>query len=267
MNKYALIAAVAMILSISSCKTHKDLSYFEDLKNSTSGILKTDNHINVLEPENELIITVTSSVPSASAQFNLPYTNPVKAGSTETTTHAQIKTYVVDNKGNIDFPVFGTIHVEGMTTYDLKSYLEKRISEYVKDPVVTVTLRSYRIVVIGEVGRPHTIYTSADRFSILDAMAECGDLTDYAKRDNILVMRRLQDGNFEYGRLDLHNSNITQSPYFWLKNNDVVIVDPNSIKQDNSKYNQNNAYKLSVVSTIVGISASVISLVIALTVK
>ncbi len=261
------ILIVAAILLASSCRTKHDLAYFDDLKDSQSGVLTTTEHTVRLEPESELIINVTSSVPAASAQFNLPYTNPALSGTTDTSTAPQVKTYEVDNKGNIDFPVLGSIHVAGMTTYELKEYLEQRISEYVKDPIVSVRLQGYKITVIGEVGQPRTIYTSSDRYSILNALGDCGDLTDYAKRDNILVMRRTSDNQLEYGRLDLRSSDITKSPYFWLKNNDVVIVDPNNVKQDNSKYNQNNAYKLSVVSTIVGISASIISLVIALTVK
>lgn len=267
MNKNIFITAIALLIGFSSCKTKHDLAYFEDIQNSQSGTLTTLQYTNRLEPENELIITVTSSVPQASAMFNLPYTNVAPKGTTETANNPQVKTYEVDNNGDIDFPVLGTIHVAGMTTYELKEYLEKRISDYVKDPIVSVTMRGYRITIIGEVGSPHTIITSADRYNILNALGDCGDLTDYAKRDNILVMRQTSDGQIEYGRLDLHNSNITQSPYFWLKNNDVVVVEPNNIKQDNSKYNMNNAYKLSVVSTIVGISASIISLVIALAVK
>ena len=267
MKHTSLIIAIAAAIVLSSCKTKHDLAYFEDIKDSQAGTLATAQHTNKLEPENELIITVTSSVPQASAMFNLPYTNVAAIGTTETATSAQVKTYEVDNKGDIDFPVLGTIHVAGMTTYELKAYLEKRISEYVKDPIVSVTMRGYKITVIGEVGSPRTIITSADRYSILNALGDCGDLTDYAKRDNILVMRQTADGQIEYGRIDLHKTDITKSPYFWLKNNDVVVVEPNNIKQDNSKYNQTSAYKLSVVSTIVGISASIISLVIALAIK
>lgn len=269
MNSKLLFPLVTLLLLTTtiSCKTKHDLAYFEDLKGVDAGKLLTEQYTYRLEPENELIITVTSSEPRASAQFNLPYTNVAPIGTAETTTAPQVKTYEVDNKGDIDFPVLGTIHVAGMTTYELKEYLEKRISEYVKDPIVSVANKGYRISVIGEVGKPQTIYTSQDRFSILNALSECGDLTEYGKRDNILVMRQTKDGEIEYGRLNLHNSNITQSPYFWLRNNDVIVVEPNNIKQDNSKYNQNNAFKLSVVSTCVAMGASIISLIIALCIK
>ncbi len=267
MKSSRLILAIFITLFISSCKTKHDLAYFEDLESSTSGVLQTQDYTYRLEPENELTISVNSAVPQATAMFNLPLINPATPSSVSASGTPQVQTYIIDNKGDIDFPVLGKIHVAGMTVYELKEYLEKRIAQYVKDAIVTVSTSGYKITVIGEVGSPRTIRTTLDRFSILNALGECGDLTEYARRDNILVMRRLPDGNIEYGRLNLHSSDITQSPYFWLKNDDVVIVEPNGIKQDNSKYNSNNAYKLSVVSTIVGISASIISLVIALAIK
>lgn len=266
MNKI-IVSTVALALAFTSCKTKHDLAYFQDLNDSQQGVLKTLPHTNTIEPENELIITVKSEVPSASAQFNLPYTNPATIGTTQTNTTPQLQTYEVYPDGNIDFPVLGKIHAAGMTTFELKEYLTKRISEYVKDPVVTVTLRGYKISVLGEVTSPRTLYTQADRYSVIDALADCGGLTDFGRRDNVMVMRRNANNDIEYGRLDMRSSDITQSPYFWLKNNDVIVVEPNNIKQDNSKVNQNNQYKLTVISSIVGVVSVVASLVIALTVK
>lgn len=92
-------------------------------------------------------------------------------------------------------------------------------------------------------------------------------MTEYALRDNILVMRRSADGNIDYSHLDLRRSDALASPYFWLRNNDVVIVSPNKVKQDNAKYNQHNGYRLSVISTIVSAASVVASLIIALSVK
>lgn len=264
---YNTLVGVTM-LALCSCKTQHDLAYFQNLQSTETGSFATTDYTYQIEPENELIITVKSSVPEATQQFNLPYTNPARIGSKDVSSATmQQQTYEVDNKGDIDFPVLGKIHVEGLTTYQLKDELERRISEYVKDPIVTVTLMGYRISVIGEVRSPHTINTRADRYSILNALADCGDMTEYAKRDRILVMRRNDSGKFDYAYLDLHSSDIAQSPYFWLKNNDVVIIEPNKIRQDNAKYNQNNGYKLSVLSTIISTVSVIASLVIALTVK
>lgn len=257
-----------LLLSIASCSTGKrELAYFQDLSKSDNGILPTLPYTSTIEPETELIILVQSEIPEASAEFNPPYFNPVSTGAKEISTQSQVRPYKVDREGNIDFPRLGKLHVAGMTTYDLKDMLTKRISEYVKDPIVSVTITNYRVVVMGEVKEPKTVLTTADRFSVLDALAEAQDLTEYAQRDNILVLRRTSDNQIEYHRINLHDSKITQEPGFWLKNNDVVLVSPNRIKEDNSKYNQNNSYKLSVISTIVGMSSTIVSLVIALVVK
>lgn len=256
----------SLLMMFASCKSTHDLAYFEDLKDSQSGVLNTQQYTTCIEPESELIINVNTAVPEASAMFNLPYTNVAQSGTTEITTTPNVKTYVVDNKGDINFPVLGTIHVAGMTVYDLKADLEKRVSAHVKDAIVDVTLLGYKITVLGEVKNPGSFYAKSNRFSIFDALGQCGDMTDFGKRDNVMVMRRTADNKIEYGRLDLHSSNITQSPYFWLKNNDVVIIEPNSVKQDNSKYNQNNGFKLSVISTVVG-AVSVIASMVALIVK
>lgn len=267
-QKYFVALLFTIAILTSSCSSaKKDLSLFQDLSENQSGVLPTLPHCSTLEPESEISIQVTSEIPEATAEFNIPFTNEANPGMKEISSVPKQRTYIVDDKGDIDFPKLGKIHAEGMTTYELKDYLTKRISQYVKDPIVTVTNVGYRIVVMGEVKAPQTITTTADRFSILDALAEAGDLTDFAKRDNILVLRRTKDNQIEYNRVNLHDSNITQSPCFWLKNNDVVLVSPNQIKEDNSKYNQNNAYKLSVISTIVGMSTAIISLIIALAIK
>lgn len=258
-----ILFAAAVLPLLFSCKTKHDLAYFTDIEDQTQGILTTQEHTVTIEPELNLVIIVKSKEPAASAQFNLSYLNPAAPGTTDLQSTPKLQVYSVDYKGDIDFPVLGTIHVAGMTTYELKDYLTERLKQYIKDPRVTVSLQGYKISVIGEVGAPKTIYTSADRFSILDALASCGDLTQYARRDNILVMRRTADNQIEYGRLNLASSEITKSPYFWLKNNDMIVVEPNGIKQDNSKINQHNSYRLSVLSSILGICSIVASVVIA----
>lgn len=270
MKKNHNILLVTAILTVALCactSTKHDLTMFEDLQQSQSGTLATLAHSTKIEPESELIITVNSEVPQATAEYNLPYTNPATPGSTELKSTNQLQTYIVDERGDIVFPKLGTIHVAGMTQMELRDYLTQRIGQTVKDPIVTVQLGGYQVSVIGEVNAPQTIGTKAERFSILDAISHCGGLSDYGRRDDVLVMRRTADNQIEYGHLNLQSSSVTQSPYFWLKHNDVVIVSPNGIKQDNSKYNQNNGYKLSVISTVVSAASVVASLIIALAIK
>lgn len=261
--KYLIFFIFVVVLS--SCNTAKhDLNIFENLSGE-SGTLAVPNTVVKIEPEMSLIITVQSEVQSASAEFNPPYANPASPGSEVVSGTPTLKPYEVDRNGNIDFPRLGTIHVAGMTQMELKNYLTKRISEYVKDPVVTVSIQGYRVVVVGEVVNPRTIFTAQDRYGLLDALADCGGLGDYALRDNIIVMRRTDDNTIEYHKLNLHDAKVVEDPYYWLKNEDVVVVSANKVKQDNSKYNQNNGYKLSVISTVVSSVSVIASLVIALT--
>lgn len=259
------VVIVAMAMVTTSCNSSKhDLNIFENLPGD-SGTLTVPSTVVKIEPEMSLVITVQSEVQSASAEFNPPYINPASPGATEISGTPTIKPYEVDREGNIDFPRLGKIHVEGMTQMELKDYLTKRISEYVKNPVVSVSIQGFRVVVVGEVRSPHTIYSSQDRYSILDAISACGGLGDYALRDNILVMRRTGDNTIEYQKLNLHDAKVVESPYYWLKNEDVVVVSANNVKQANSKYNQNNGYKLSVISTVVSTVSVIASLIIALT--
>ena len=158
------------------------------------------------------------------------------------------------------------IHVAGMTTSELQNLIAKKISVDVEDPIVKVALVNFRGNVLGEVRNPGTIGVNRERFSILDALGAAGDLTEYAERNNILLIREV-DGKKEFHRLNLNDAELLSSPYYYLQQNDAIYVEPNKIRKDNSKYNQNNAFKLSMASAIISASSVIASLVIALTVK
>ena len=138
------------------------------------------------------------------------------------------------------------------------------IAQDVKDPYVRVELINFSVDVMGEVRTPQRVIAERQNFTVLDALAACNDLTEYGKRDRVFVIRN-ENGERTYHRLDLTSSEVFSSPYFYLKQNDVVYVEPNQIRIDNSKYNQNNAFKLSVISTIVSGVSVIASLIIALT--
>lgn len=268
MRQCLLYAVIAMAVVLSSCNTayNTTLPYFEDIKTSQSGEMPDGDYSIKIIPDDELLITVTSMIPSATAVYNIPLANPATRDVIANVTQPQQQTYIVDNKGDIQFPVLGTIHVAGMSTQELKAELVKRIGEAVTDPIVRVQLVNFRVNVLGEVRKPGAISVNKERYSILDALADAGDLTEYGERDNVLLIRE-EDGKKVYQRFNLNNSEILKSPYFYLKQNDVVYVEPNEIRRENAKYNQNNSYKISVVSTIVSASSVIVSLIIALAVK
>ena len=265
-RKLLLSLSAVVLLAATSCNSYKNnLTYFSDLP-SDSGSMTVEIPAIRIVPDDVLMITVTSLYPEASAAYNLPLVNPAQRGNAGASYSPQQQTYLVDSKGDIDFPVLGRLKVEGMTTEELSDYLTRRIEEKVIDPIVHVELINFHIQVIGEVNRPGSITVNKERFSILDALAASGDLTPYGLRDNVLLVRQ-ENGKNTYHRLNLNDSKTLSSPLYYLKQNDVIIVEPNDIRKANSKYNQDNAYKLSVVSTIVSAASVVASLAIALAVK
>ena len=260
-----MVAIVA--IAFSSCTTHiTSLPYFEDIKDSISGEFAQGDYGIKIIPDDELLITVTSMVPSATAMYNLTLSNPAMRDDVLATTQPQQQTYIVDANGDIQFPVLGKLHVGGLSTQELTKELERLISKDVQDPIVRVQLVNFRINVLGEVKKPGAISVKKERYSILDALADAGDLTEYGERSNVMLIREV-DGKRIYQRLNLNKSEVLSSPYFYLQQNDVVYVEPNEIRRENAKYNQNNSYKISVVSTIVSACSVIASLIIALTVK
>lgn len=267
MKKNFLFAIVVMIIAFSSCTSYKtSLPYFEDIRDSISGEFNQGDYGIKIIADDELLITVTSMVPEASAMYNLPLGNPAIREGIVKVTQPQQQTYIVDANGDIQFPVLGKLHVAGLSTQELTKELETRISKDVENPIVRVQLVNFRINVLGEVKKPGAISVNKERYSILDALADAGDLTEYGERSNVLLIREV-DGKRIYQRMNLNNSALLTSPYFYLQQNDVVYVEPNEIRRENAKYNQNNSYKISVVSTIVSACSVIASLVIALLVK
>ena len=263
---FVVTACVAML---AACGTTKDnnLAYFKDLAAQQSGTIATAGNYNIkVVPDDELIITVTSKAPEATMMYNVPLSNPALRDDLIGTSQARQQTYIVDNNGYIILPVIGQMHVAGRTTGEISSLITAEVEKQVKDPYVRVELLGVPVNVLGEVRQPHRALLRRQRCTVLEAIAECGDLTEFARRDNVTVIRT-ENGKTNYAHLDLSSSEIFSSPYFYLQQNDIVYVEPNQIRVDNSKYNQNNAYKLTVISTIVSAASVIASLVIALAVK
>ena len=252
-TKIFIAAAIVLAATVTSCKAPQSLAYFENADSlKTVGTTALDLAVKIC-PAHELIITVNSIVPEATAAYNLSST-------------PQNQTYVVDTDGEITMPVIGKIHAAGMTTKGLGDYLTEKISKEVDSPVVRVQLANFRVNVLGEVKRPGAIEAKSERFTIFDALAAAEDMTEYGERTNVMVIRE-ENGQRAYHRVNLKDARIVDSPYYYLQQNDVVYVEPNQIKAGNAKYSQNNAFKVTVVSTIVSAVSVIASLVIALAVK
>lgn len=268
MNLNSYILCLVMVLAMSSCSSKRTvLPYFTDIDKVTVTETPGTAYMPVIQPDDELLISITSPNPENTAIYNLPNTNPAARGWIETGTgNIRPLTYIVDSKGNINLPTIGTLHVAGMTIEQLSADLLAKVRKDVLDASVNVEMVNFYVNVAGEVHRPSRQKVTSNRYSVLDAITEAGDLTPYGERENVLVIREV-DGKKVYGRINLNSAEALNSPFYYLRQNDYVYVEPNNIRQSNAKYNQDNAFKLQVTSTIVSAASVIASLIIALTVK
>lgn len=261
----SIFAGCAIALMMASCSSQKTpLTYFKGVEEVSP--IPVGDYLAKIEPSDELFITVQSKYNETANDYNLLAVNPGTNASSKTPTTARNQTYVVDSKGDIQFPKLGYVHVAGLTVEQLRDLLTERIGVYVKEPLVKVEIVNFKVDVAGEVLNPGQVQVTDQRFSVLDALTAAGDLTTYGTRDNVLVVRE-ENGKRTTHRLNLNDPATLSSPYFFVKQNDYIYVEPSPVRQDNADYNQNNSYKLSVVSTIVSGASVIVSLIIALSVK
>ena len=185
----------------------------------------------VISANDLLSITVTSLNPGASAVFNAPNITYSNNTTNMTGGPVQITGYLVDADGNIQFPILGTIKAAGLTENSLRAQLVKSIQDkkLLVDPIVTVRHLNFRVTVLGEVGNPTVINVPSQKITLLEALGLAGDVTIYGKKENVMVIRE-ENGQKIIKRINLNNSEIFSSPYYYLRSNDIVYVEPNKAK-------------------------------------
>lgn len=248
--------AVAALLLVSGCTSVKNIPYLQNVEeiDLTASRMLYDARI---MPKDLLTIYINTTDPDASKPFNL-YSQSQSGGGAN-----QNIPYLVDNEGNINFPVLGKLHVGGMTIEECQEMIASRLKMYLtetENPIVTVKMSSYHITVLGEVGSPGIIPVNTERMTILEAIASAGDLTIFGKRENILLIREDARGEKSVHRLNLNDASILNSPYYHLQQNDVVYVEPQKIKAKNSFFNQYTSLYFSLVSMIMTAATFVIQL-------
>lgn len=219
--KTVCLAALALLLS--GCASTKKILYFQDIDKTTLDELTTAYEA-VIKKDDRLSIVVSGPDKTVIAPYNLTISENL---TTTVNPENGMLTYLVDSNGNIDFPIIGTIHVEGMTRNQLVKFLTNEIGKDVKSPIVSVTFKNYKISVLGEVRSPGTYIMDSEKINILQAISMAGDLNLTAKRSGILLLRE-EDGKIVYHSIDLRRSNLLNSPYFFLQQNDILYIPPSS---------------------------------------
>ena len=207
-------------------------------------------------PKDLLVITVNTTDPLVAAPFNLIVQSSISTSVTATTQPA-LQQYLVDNNGEINFPVLGRLKVGGMTKREAENLIKKRLKPYVvnEEPIVTVRMVNYKIAVLGEVNRPGMFTISNEKVNILEALAMAGDMTIYGVRDDVKLIREREDGKREIIKLNLTNAAIVTSPYYYLEQNDIIYVKPNKMKAKNADIGTTTSLWLTSVSILVSVAS------------
>ncbi len=211
-----------------SCKSSKDVVYFNSITDTTFRNLVEVQP--VIQKNDLLSISISSLNPEATVVFNSPNI-PTVTSTTANGTSSQMTGYLVNADETIQFPVLGSLKVGGLTKKQLSDTLTKKLvnKKLLVDPIVNVRFLNFRVTVMGEVAKPTVVSVANERISILEAIGLAGDLTIYAKRDNILLIRE-ENSERIVRRINLNNSDIFTSPYYYLKTNDIVYAEPNKSK-------------------------------------
>lgn len=257
--RFLLSSAIASLLFV-ACSTPEELAYVHDATRD-SAFAVTGQFTNGIQTNDILYIYVESEIPEATVQFNQE-TNKiaVKDGVTLNAASAtKTPGYLVNQDGDILFPVLGKLHVEGLSHSELAAMIERRIVDegYIANPVVTVKLQNFKVSILGDVARPGRIYIDGERVTIFEAISMVGDLTIYGQRQNVTVIRE-ENGVRTIGTLDLSSKSVFDSPYYYLHQNDVVYVEPNMKKKRNA---ERDPMLLTYFTTALSIVSSITSVV------
>ncbi len=258
--------AIFFSLLVSACSVPKDVTYFQGVDDLTTEQLEqmSQTYSTKICPDDLLTITVTGWDPSVLTPFNPPVYSFVAEGEDKIQKSDQLQTYLVYKDGTINFPILGKVQAAGFSKQELAENLRIAIDKYVKDVNVNVQIVNFKVTLMGEVARPGTVAIKNDRVSVLDVLGLVGDLTINANRKNVLVIRD-KDGKKEFGRIDMTDPAIFTSPYFYLRQNDVVYVEPNKAKKKNARYSQAQQYSITVFSSILSAISVITTVVLAIT--
>lgn len=276
MKRLLNILSVAVLLFLASCGAPKEMAYISDAeRDSAQRILST--YSNTIHPGDQLYIYVNSEAIESVIAFNQEtHTEVVEMSRLNTARYSrsttvkdsysvkkkkQVPGYHVDEQGFILFPIIGKVQAVGISYDSLQNLLQRKLKDggYVNDAVVTVSPMNFRVSVVGEVRAPREIHVTGERLTIFEALAMCGDITDYGMRSNVVVMRE-RNGEVTPIEIDLTKKTLFDSEVYYLRQNDIIYVEPNDAKKKKADYNSTLQYDF---LSYVRLSGSIVRMVYA----
>lgn len=260
-----IILALFIASFFVSCSSPKRIVYFY-----TNEKPDTSNHelVNAqprpqlhISPDDILAITISSADAFVSkdptAIFNeggVPVNLTATAG-----VNATVKGYLVDASGNIDFPVVGKVNVGGLTIADAKEKLIEKLKSYIKSPIAEIRIVNYKVNMLGEVARVGPVFAPNHKINILEAITAAGDIPLTGKKEKVLLIREKENNKLEFNRINLNSKSLFSSPYYYLQKNDIVYVEPNRLKRQQT--NEFFLFYLPTISTLIATALSVYGIV------
>jgi polysaccharide export outer membrane protein len=247
--RYCIFIVIAFLAF--SCANKKKIIYFQGEKVITSDTTK--KYSPVYKPDDLLSITIMAMDADAVKPFNLnTYGNLSNDKNTVSGTVSQLKGYLIDQNGDIDFPVIGKIHVAGLNRSQASALLRTKLGDYVKNPAVHIELLNFKVTILGDVNKPGNYTIPNERFTLIEAIGMAGDLNISGIRKNVLVLRD-NNGMISETRVDLTKKDVFNSPVLYLQQNDVIYVEQNRAKKNSSIINT-TAITLILSITTLGIT-------------
>jgi len=247
----ALFILFSVLTLVNSCAPKKNIQYFQDTKNQ---VLKSSppSFSATIQSGDLLFINVTAINAETVIPFNL-FETPIINNSG----NSKPMSYLVNDDGYINFPVLGALKVVGLTSKQLVEKLEVDLKEYIKNPTINIRFANFRVSVLGEVTHPGTFRVTNERISIVEAIALAGDLTIYGQRTNVLLVR-IENGEKVFIPIDLTNKALFNSPYYNLKQNDIIYISPNKTRVNASTIGPNTSVIISSASLLITLLALII---------
>ena len=257
-----LIYYLILLLTMFSCKPKENMVYMEKEKNiAESKINQAVFYGTHIQSGDVLEIKVTAFDENAVRPFNLYSMNNSSSPGQLSGQTAQLapQVYLVDNEGFIYFPVIGKLYIKGMTLAQLRADLEKRLLTYLAEPLVSIKQLNFNVTVLGEVKNPGQHTSASDKITILQALGLAGDMTDFGNRTNVKLIREI-DGVSKTFTIDFTNKNITNSPYYYMQQNDVLYVEPDIIKKKSANIDPNRSLIFQIGGVALGVASILISI-------
>ncbi|GAA6255938.1 polysaccharide biosynthesis/export family protein [Bacteroides sp. f07] len=258
-----ILSCLVAIFLLASCQSYKKVPYLQDSEVVGQAVQQETLYDARIMPKDQLTVVVSCTNPELAAPFNLTATGSagMTAGNSQSASQSSQQTYLVDNEGNINFPVLGILKVGGLTKKEVEQMIMEKLKPYIKEtPIVTARMVNYKISVLGEVASPGTFTISNEKVNLLEALAMAGDMTIYGMRDNVKLIREDADGKQQIITLDLNKAETLLSPYYWLQQNDIVYVTPNKAKARNSDISNSTSIWFSATSILISLASLLVTI-------